>query len=160
MNPSEITRHLERYREKQERIASEEIARLKKEEETFRANCLLCQATLRDVVEPMLAKLSELLAEHGHKSIIHPVQDYEHITERTRLKSMEYATALAVDRPKGPLILRIVASPQPLQVSSYVGIPHGNCSSVFNAASGPLSEAEEVTNRGIADFMTSAFPLR
>ncbi len=160
MTSSEITLHLERYREKQERIASEERARLVREEEIFRDNCRRCVTVLQDIAGPMLRNVADLLGEFGHETRLHPVLDHEHTTERTQLKTVEYSTALAVEHKKGQLILRIIASPQTLQITSFVGIPHSNCSSVFHAGSGPLSETEEVVNRGISYFMDSAFPIR
>lgn len=160
MSPEQINSHLALFHEKQERIASEEKLRLEKEEAAFHANCAACESTMKDRVEPLLRQLSELLAAHGHDSVLHPTQETEHTTERTKLRSIEYAAALAVERPKGVLILRVVATPQTRRIASLVGVPHGNCSSVFHAGNGPLGEAEDVTNLGIADFMASAFPLR
>ena len=160
MTVEQITSHLERFRERQERIASEERARLEKEEALFRTACERCERTLRMVVEPILEKLSATLAGHGHENLIYRTQETEQITERTKLRSVDFATALAVRREKGEMIVRIVASPRTMRVSSTIGVPHGNFSSVFHAGEGPHSDAEEVTNRGISDFMSAAFPLR
>jgi len=160
MTVEQITSHLERFRERQERIASEERTRLEKEEVLFRAACESCEKALRTAVEPILEKLSATLASYGHENLIHRTQETEQITERTKLRTVEYATALAVGREKGSMIVRIVASPRTMRISSTVGVPHGNFSSVFHAAEGPLAEAEEVTHRGIADFISAAFPLR
>lgn len=160
MTLEQITSHLQLFRERQERIASEERTKQEKEEALFRSSCELCEKTLRTVVEPILERLSISLKEYGHENLIHPTQEGEQITERTKLRTVEYATALAVERPKGALILRVMASPRTMRVSSTIGVPHGNFSSVFHAGEGPLSEAEEVTNKGISDFMAAAFPLR
>jgi hypothetical protein len=160
MTADQITSHLEQFRERQERIASEERAKQEKEEALFLAACESCGKTMRTVVEPILEKLSASLTGYGHGNLIHPTQEIEQITERTKLRTVEYATALAVRREKGEMILRIVASPRTMRISSTIGVPHGNFSSVFHAGEGPLSDAEEVTNRGIADFLSAAFPLR
>lgn len=160
MTVEQIIFHLERFRERQERLASEERARLEKEEALFREACESCEKTLRTVVEPILEKLSSTLAIHNHENLIHRTQETEQITERTKLRTVDYATALAVLRDKGEMIVRIVASPRTMRISSTIGVPHGNFSSVFHAGEGPLAEAEDVTNRGIADFLSAAFPLR
>lgn len=160
MTPEQIAAHLRSYRERLDRIASEERAREERETAIFRENCDSCRKALEERVEPLLQRLSEILAAGGHESVLHPTQESEHTTQRTKLRSVEYATAIAVERPKGALILRIVATPQNMQISALIGVPHGNCSSVFHVTDGPPGEAEEVTNRGIADFMISAFPLR
>jgi hypothetical protein len=160
MTPEEITAHLQRYRQMQDRHASEEKARLLKEEEVFRESCRACESAMHQTVEPLLQRLHDLLGENGHPSVLRGTQEMQQTTERTQLKSLEYSASIAVERPKGILILRMVAVPQTRQISATIGVPHGNCSSVFHAANGPLSEAEEATNRGIADFMVSAFPTR
>jgi len=160
MTVDQITLHLEKFQERQERIASEERAKREREEALFMEGCELCEKTLRTMVEPMLGQLSSTLTSYGHENLIHPTQGTEQITERTKLRTVEYATALAVERDKGSMILRIVASPRTMRISSTVGVPHGNFSSVFHAGEGPLSEAEDITNRGIADFLSAAFPLR
>jgi hypothetical protein len=160
MTPAEITAHLDRFREKQDRLANEERARQEQEQAVFRANCEDCENAIKGTVEPLLGRLSHILKEHGHESFLRPIQETEHITERTKLKSIEYACSIEVDRPKGLLILRVAATPQSRQLAATIGVPHGNCSSVFHAANGPLNEAEEITNRGIADFMAAAFPTR
>lgn len=160
MTPEEITAHLSRFQEKQERTANEEKAKRQREEAEFLANCEACRKALTEVVEPLLDRLSSILAAHGHESVLRRTAESELMTERTKLKSIEYAASIAVDRPKGILILRVVAAPQTLQISATIGVPHGNCSSVFHAANCPLAEAEEATNRGIADFMAAAFPTR
>lgn len=160
MTPEEINSHLQSYRERQDRIASEELARAQREADLFRQNQERCLGVLREVAEPLLRRLSGLLKDAGHESVILPVQETEHTTRRTNLRSSEYATAISVERVKGTLTLRVAAKPESMRVSSYIGVPHGNCSSVFHVTDGPLNETEDVTNRGIADFLTAAFPLR
>lgn len=160
MTPEQISTHLRSYRERLDRIASEERERAEREAEQYRENQVTCRRVLVDVAEPLLRRLSELLAEAGHQSVVHPVQETEHTTRRTNLRSTEYATAISVEQAKGPLTLRVVARPDSMQVSSHIGVPHGNCSSVFHVTDGPLNETAEVTDRGIADFVTAAFPLR
>lgn len=160
MTPEEIAAHLQKFRDKQERIASEERARFEREEAIFNANRDSCRATVEQVVEPLLQRLARLLEEQGHASVLNPTRETEHTTQRTKLRSVEYAASIEVEREKGSLILRVVATPRNMQIGSLIGVPHGTCSSVFHVTDGPLGEAEEVTNRGISDFMISAFPLR
>ena len=160
MTPEEITAHLRKFRDKQERIASEERARFEREEAIFDANRATCRTTLEQVVEPLLRRLSGLLEEEGHTSLINATQETGHTTERTKLRCVEYAASIEVEQEKGRLILRVVANPQNMQIGSLIGVPHGTCSSVFHITDGPMREAGEVTNRGISDFMISAFPLR
>ena len=160
MTVEQIASHLDQFRERQERLASEERARQEREEALFREAAEKCGNILRTVVEPLLEKLSATLTNYGHANLIHPTQETEQITERTKLRTVEYATALAVEREKGQMILRVVASPRTMRVSSTIGVPHGNFTPVFHAGEGPLTEAEDVTNRGIVDFMAAAFPLR
>ena len=160
MTPEQIISHLKSYRDRLDRIASEERERAEREAEQYRENQVKCHRVLVEVAEPLLRRLSGLLAEAGHQSVVHPVQETEHTTRRTNLRSMEYATSISVEQPKGSLTLRVVAKPDSMQVSSLIGVPHANCSSVFHVTDGPLNETGEVTNRGIADFVTAAFPLR
>ncbi len=160
MTPEQISSHLRSHRERLDRIASEEREREEKEAELYKQNQMKCRRVLEEVAEPLLRRLSDLLAEAGHESVVHPVQETEHTTRRTNLRSTEYATAISVQQPKGSLTLRVVAKPDSMQVSSLIGVPHANCSSVFHVTDGPLNETGEVTNRGIADFVTAAFPLR
>lgn len=160
MTPDHIISHLRTHRERLDRIASEQRERAEKEAELFSRNQHECLRVLQTVAEPLLRRLSGLLAEAGHDSVVHPVQETEHTTRRTNLRSTEFATAISVDQPKGALTLRVVAKPDSMRVSSLIGVPHGNCSSVFHVTDGPLTETAEVTDRGIADFVTTAFPLR
>lgn len=160
MTPEQITSHLASYRELRDRIASEERERMEREQELFRQNQESCRKVLQLEVEPLLKRLSDLLREAGHQSVLLPVEEAEHTTRRTNLRSSEYATAISVEQPKGSLTLRVVAKPDAMRVSSFIGVPHGTCSSVFHVMDGPLNQAEEVTNHGITDFVTAAFPLR
>jgi len=160
MTVDQITSHLERFRERQERIASEERVKREREVALFLEACESCERALRTVVEPILDNLSATLVSYGHENIIHRTQATEQITERTKLRTVDYAVALGVNREDGEMIVRIVASPRTLRISSTIGVPHGNFSSVFHAGEGPLAEAAEVTNLGIADFLSAAFPLK
>jgi len=160
MTPEQISAHLNSYRERLDRIASKERARAEREAEQFARSQEQCRKVLQDVAEPLLKRLSVLLKDAGHASEVLPVQETENTTRRTNLRSTEYATSISVSQPKGVLILRVVAKPDAMRVSSLIGVPHGTCSSVFHVMDGPLNETEEVTNRGIADFITAAFPLR
>jgi hypothetical protein len=160
MTPEQISSHLRSHRERLDRISSEERERAEKEAQQYKFNQMTCNRVLGEVAEPLLRRLSGLLAEAGHQSVVHPVQETELTTRRTNLRSMEYATSISVEQPKGTLTLRVVAKPDSMQVSSLIGVPHANCSSIFHVTDGPLNETEEITNRGIADFVTTAFPIR
>jgi hypothetical protein len=160
MTPEQISTHLKSYRERLDKIASEERDRVEREAAQYKEKEIRCHRVLSEVSEPLLRRLSKLLTEAGHENTLHPAQETQHTTRRTNLRSTDYATAIALQRPNGALTLRVVAKPDSMQVSSFIGVPHANCSSVFHVTDGPLNEAEEVTNRGIADFVTAAFPLR
>lgn len=160
MTPEQIVEHLKSYHARLERIASEEREREEREAELFRRQQEACRSVIQEVAEPLLDRLYSILQDAGHESVVHPVIENELTTSRTNLKTVEYTASISVEQKKGTLILRIVAKPDTMRVSAWIGVPHTNCSSVFHVTDGPLSDTEDVTNRGIADFVAAAFPLR